>query len=386
MRKGIVMEQSKRYMIVMTKDGQFHRAHKMAGAEIGMEVQFSVVEPRKGMVLWSCVKRHNHMKVAIFAIIFLLALFPAYSWYGSNQAYAYMNIDINPSVELELNDHMQVLDITPQNAEAEEIVASLGDWKKRDASEVTFDLINKSHEKGYVNEANQVLIGISYLQSEYDHDYAEEMEEYLTEQEEHLSVATFLVPDDLRRQAEKGKETVNELLADRLSDDSTEEEAETQAVAIEDDDKEIIQSFYNDDESSEGSEESVVPVEIPVLPNVEKKNPHATSPTEPEGMNADKPLSDPAQPQDPPDEKVKGRDINPNVPEKERTEPSVEHRKDKDKSTERKQGKADRPEGNPEKPEKDDHDPAPETDKLKKQKKEEKSKDPAPNNRNDEHS
>ncbi|MFZ0475045.1 MAG: anti-sigma factor domain-containing protein, partial [Halobacillus sp.] len=47
MRKGIVMEQKKGYTIVMTHDGNFHRALRLHEAEVGMEVHFQAISNNK---------------------------------------------------------------------------------------------------------------------------------------------------------------------------------------------------------------------------------------------------------------------------------------------------------------------------------------------------
>ncbi|GEN53063.1 anti-sigma factor domain-containing protein [Halobacillus faecis] len=283
MKKGIVMEQQNEYMIVMTSDGKFHRAEKINHADIGMEVQFRTVDERKVLHQWTQVLRNRYTRAAVVAIIFLLMVFPVFSWYGSNQAYAYMNIDINPSVELELNDQMQVIDIIPQNDEADEIVTTLKDWKKKDASEVTFELIELSQERGYSNDANQVLIGISYLKEEVNQDYTEEIETFLMEKSANISIATFLVPKDLRRKAIEQKASVNEMVADRIKKEVTDQKGESELpVHVEDDDREIIQSFYKEDSSEEEQGEVLDSDMKPVAPPVVKPEKQDAKKREPE--------------------------------------------------------------------------------------------------------
>lgn len=266
------MEQQKEYMIVMTSDGRFHRAEKMEQAEVGMEVHFRIAAEQKVLYRWTQILQSNHTKVAVIAIVFLMTLFPIFSWYGSNQSYAYMNIDINPSVELELNDQMQVIEIVPQNKEAEQIVSSMKNWEKKDASEVTFDMIQQSQEMGYVNKDNQVLIGISYLKADFDQNYSEEIETFLLERSDAISIATFLVPDELRKKAHEQKGSVNEMVAERIKKQPVEVEKDSVPITVEDDDKEIIQSFYKE-ESSEEDQETPDTSIIPVTPTRPEGNP-----------------------------------------------------------------------------------------------------------------
>ncbi|WP_449768875.1 anti-sigma factor domain-containing protein [Halobacillus yeomjeoni] len=251
MRKGIVMEQKKRYMIIMTNDGQFHRAKRIEGAEMGMEVQFESISEPKMRVVWTKMVHNSPYKIAAVALAFLLAILPIWSWYGNNQTYAYVNIDINPSVELEINEKMQVLGIDPKNDEASEIVSMMTKWKKKDASEVAFELIRLSQEQGYVNSEKQVLIGISYKDTIQSDQVSQQMEAYLVDQSADWSVTTFLVPDQIRQKANEKNQSVNQFMADRIKEkNETEAESEPVPVTIKEKDKEIIQSFYKEEDPS----------------------------------------------------------------------------------------------------------------------------------------
>ncbi|WP_163529456.1 anti-sigma factor domain-containing protein [Halobacillus ihumii] len=247
MRKGIVMEQSRSYTIVMTNDGNFHKAKLLKRAEVGMEVYFQpAVVKHKGFAQVFTLPR---MKFVAVALALLIALFPAYLWYGSNKAYAFVNIDMNPSVELKLNKNMQVIDVIPLNEDAEVLLSKLEDWQNDPASEVTFDMITLSQELGYINNQNQVLIGVSYV-NKHDEDFSAKIESYLAKQSFNLSIASYNVPSQLRKQAKKEKVSVNELMADSLSEAKNGKSAK---VTIEADDKAIIQSFYNQSESSKSN-------------------------------------------------------------------------------------------------------------------------------------
>ncbi|MCA0969740.1 anti-sigma factor domain-containing protein [Halobacillus litoralis] len=236
------MEQSKHHTIVMTSDGQFHRAERLKNAEIGMEVQFTAIAEKR--YFFTKLVRDHRMKMAVAALVFLVAVMPVFSWYGSNQAYAYVNLDINPSVQMELNDNMEVISIQPQNEDAEKLLTFIEDWKKKDASEVTLQLIQISQEEGYVNENNEVLIGVSYIKSDRTDDYSNQLESYLTSEAMNLSVAAFDIPDQIRKQAEESGTSANQLFAEKLKETDAPEQRST-----EEHDKAIIQSFYEEDSS-----------------------------------------------------------------------------------------------------------------------------------------
>lgn len=248
MRKGIVMEQNRNYTIVMTSDGRFHRANRLEAAEVGMEVQFNVAEENRKLFGWTQILRDNRMKIAIATIVLFVTLLPVFSWYGSNQAYAYVNLDINPSFEMELNDKMQVIAMNPQNEEAENIVALLEDWKKKDASEVTLQTIQISQKLGYVNQAEQVLVGISYVRSDQvENDFSKEIETYLMGEYVGMSVAAFYVPSSIRNEAKDSGKSVNAVMAEYLTTSGSETKSIAKKMTVDDTDEEIIKSFYNKD-------------------------------------------------------------------------------------------------------------------------------------------
>ncbi|MFD2924434.1 anti-sigma factor domain-containing protein [Halobacillus naozhouensis] len=247
MRKGIVMEQSRAYTIVMTNDGTFHKAKLLKRAEVGMEVYFRpTVAKHRGFTQLFMLRK---VKFAAVTLALLIAFFPAYLWYGSNKAYAYVNIDMNPSVELKLNKRMEVIDVIPLNEDAEVLLSKLENWQHDPASEVTFDMITLSQKLGYINNQNQVLIGVSYV-NKHDEDFSAKIESYLAKQSFNLSIASYNVPSQMRKQAKKEKVSVNELMADSLSEAKNEASAK---VTVEADDKAIIQSYYNKSESSEST-------------------------------------------------------------------------------------------------------------------------------------
>ncbi|UOR13282.1 anti-sigma factor domain-containing protein [Halobacillus amylolyticus] len=243
MRKGIVMEQSRKYTIVMTNDGAFHKAKLLKRAEVGMEVHFQPLSERHTVIKPSLMWRRT--KIAAIVAALLIAFLPAYLWYGNSTAYAFVNIDMNPSVELKLNEDMQVINIVPINKDAEEILSKLENWYKDPASEVTFDMITLSQKLGFINNQNQVLIGVSYV-NEHDEDFSAKIESFLANQSSNLSVASYNVPSQIREQAKKEKVSANELMADSIRD-----ETNSMKVTIEDEDKAIIQSFYNETDSTE---------------------------------------------------------------------------------------------------------------------------------------
>ncbi|MCP3026816.1 anti-sigma factor domain-containing protein [Halobacillus sp. A5] len=258
MRKGIVMEQNKKFTIVMVDDGTFHKAKRLKRANVGMEVHFQSFKDSSMKDLFLV----HRMKLAAVAMAILLTLFPAYFWHEDNKAYAFVNVDINPSVEMEVNGKMKVLKLNPLNDEAEEMITRMTDWKKQPASEVALQMISLSQQQGYMNRDQEVLIGVSYLKDK-DSDFSSEIENYLHDEMEGLMLASYNVPNKVRKQAEDEETSVNELMAESIGEDAEESE-EQEGESIEDDDLAIIQSFYEENKSSDNDKEPGSSNEEPV--------------------------------------------------------------------------------------------------------------------------
>ncbi len=160
MKKGIVMEINDGYLTLLTPDGEFLRARKQNQRyAIGEEIVFSPSHvPEKKQAI-SFRKRMMSLKSLAVAAIALIIFFGSFlSVYQTNKAYAYVSIDVNPSIELVLNKKMQVLKVTAFNQDGKKIVAHIGDWKKKKIAELTQLLLNEMKKQGYFKDHHLVVI------------------------------------------------------------------------------------------------------------------------------------------------------------------------------------------------------------------------------------
>ncbi|WP_181349312.1 hypothetical protein [Thalassobacillus sp. CUG 92003] len=249
MRKGIIMEHNRLYSILMTEDGAFHKAKPVKHCDIGEETRFEPLPDLNRMMIKPTMwVKNRSVRAAGLAVILLIAFIPLYSWYHKDQAYAYVNIDINPSIGIELNQNKEVMNVIAVNKEAETIVDQLGAWQGRSVEAIAFDLINLSKDEGFITGEKRILIGISYLRDRHDNlsDISQDMEQYLTTHSLGMTVASFEVPQDLHEQAKSENKSMNEIMANTLEDQSGTADVQSSSVEVEDDDKAIIQSFYQE--------------------------------------------------------------------------------------------------------------------------------------------
>lgn len=148
------------FLILLTPEGEFLRAKKQDVAySIGEEIYFFPIADslkRKWLLsIKNSFKLKTIWKPVTALIIFVSAVIPIYQ---SNQAYAYMSIEADSSIELGLNKKMQVVEINGFNKDTEKIIAGLEDWKKLDVTELTQILIAELKEEGIIAAEEPVII------------------------------------------------------------------------------------------------------------------------------------------------------------------------------------------------------------------------------------
>ncbi|MFS3913056.1 anti-sigma factor domain-containing protein [Bacillus australimaris] len=165
MRRGIIVEKNKKYVTLLTPDGQFLRTkYEEQNYEIGQEVTFPnesrLERKRAGFFDLLRLRPLNAGILSIAAIIVVIfTMMPSFS---SQKAYAYMTIDINPSFELKLDQNYQVIGVTPLNQDAKQVLSSLKNLDKNDVTKVVQEIIDDCDKKGYVNDSRSIYISTVY--------------------------------------------------------------------------------------------------------------------------------------------------------------------------------------------------------------------------------
>jgi hypothetical protein len=164
MRKGVILEINDLYLTLLTPEGEFLRARKhQQDYQVGEEIHFfpeteAVKRKRFGVSFLNSFKA----KAMILTAVLMLVMTSFLPVYENGQVYAYMSIDVNPSIEMAINDDLRVLQMKGYNPEGEQIIAELEGWKKKDAALVAEMVIDKIEDKGYFKNKNDVVIATIY--------------------------------------------------------------------------------------------------------------------------------------------------------------------------------------------------------------------------------
>ncbi len=155
------MDVNDEYITMLTPDGEFVKAKATkASYDIGEEVPFFPLNERvrsnTSNKPFFQVKKWRYALASSVVAILLLSLFIPFS--QSDEVYAYMSIDINPSFEVGLDEELRVISLEALNEEAKKLLESIPNWKNNTLDSIADKIILKSRDNGYLEEGKQVLI------------------------------------------------------------------------------------------------------------------------------------------------------------------------------------------------------------------------------------
>ncbi|WP_047979852.1 anti-sigma-I factor RsgI family protein [Ornithinibacillus contaminans] len=240
MKKGIVMEQHRKYTIVMTRDGSFEKANPIQDVEIGVEVDFTPIVKKQ----FSHVLKENMLtfRMAAIACVLVLLAIPLYMVATEDKTYAYVDIDINPSIELEIEEDLKVSEIIPLNDDAAALLAKIDGLQGENLEKVIDIIVKASEENGYVNDGKNVLVGVHYVNGEPNKNISvlDIIDNHFLQSGTDWKVLTLEISSEIREAAEKNKLSMNKVLAESIA---VQEDA---VDKVSSDEKEILESFYSD--------------------------------------------------------------------------------------------------------------------------------------------
>ncbi|MFT0802302.1 anti-sigma factor domain-containing protein [Bacillus swezeyi] len=270
MRRGIIVEKNKKFVTLLTPDGQFLKAKNTEeDYEIGQEIAFPA-ETRMA-------RRHagffdllslRPLKAGVISIAaIMLFAFMIIPDVFNNKAYAYMTIDINPSFELTLNKNCEVVDLVPLNQDGKDLLDSIENWENSDIKEVIGEIVEDSDKQGYVKHSKEVLIATVY-ENNGDDTYKATVKSEIDDVKKRYEKRDYKlksVESDMDTRAKAQKEGIstgryirtheNEL-EDQTPDDEQEDNKDDQNEDTEDDQKEKAIKEEDQPQENTDNEES----------------------------------------------------------------------------------------------------------------------------------
>ncbi len=140
--KGIVAEKKGKYAVILTQDGQFKKVRALPDMSVGMETEWGQLPGESG-------SRRFAARVASMAAVGLLVLGVGYGAYSYTVPYSYVDIDINPSIELTVNIYDRIIGAEALNDDGRKLLLDKDLRHKKLDNGVT-EILNSALEYGYL--------------------------------------------------------------------------------------------------------------------------------------------------------------------------------------------------------------------------------------------
>lgn len=155
------MEINERFLTLLTPEGEFLRARKFnSHYQIGQEIDFLpiAIEEEKKPFFLNYFQNLRGKAIFAAALLMMLVIASFLPFYGKNEVYAYMSIDVNPSIELGVNEEFQVVEIFPYNKDGQKIIANIHNWKKKKVHVLANEILQEIKEQGYMKNSQEIVI------------------------------------------------------------------------------------------------------------------------------------------------------------------------------------------------------------------------------------
>ncbi|PKR86851.1 anti-sigma factor domain-containing protein [Heyndrickxia camelliae] len=155
MRKGVILEIKKRYLVMLTAEGEFVKGAKPHdNLQIGEEIVFNPYVKKLHFPLVPVPAKIGGL--ALVSALIICAL--VFNVSNQNKAYAYVSIDANPSVELVLNKNLQVIRAKALNQDGQKVLSKVNVADNQDFEYIAKQVLSKSKSLGYLDKNANVII------------------------------------------------------------------------------------------------------------------------------------------------------------------------------------------------------------------------------------
>ncbi|MEI5934982.1 anti-sigma factor domain-containing protein [Bacillus albus] len=200
MNKGIVMDIKKHSVVVLTPNGEFITCKRKGNScVIGEEISFEEQEQRASRFSIPYFLKPASLLIACF----LCALLFFYNQ-PEEKVFAYVSVDINPSLEVSVTKDLRVIDLQACNDDGRRILKELKQWENKQLQEVIRTIIKQSQEDKYLTNDKQVMLTAVAKDKSLEPKLEKAMKELKKEYElKHITVeyqsSTMQVREDARK-------------------------------------------------------------------------------------------------------------------------------------------------------------------------------------------
>ena len=158
-KKGIILELRTKEAVVVNDLCEYEKIKRTEGMFVGQMVEYGTPSQAKAFRHVAAISR----VAAVLALIvvgyltFILNMNP--------KVYAYVDLDINPSMEFSIDKNNTVIDLKALNSDAEELISTF-EVKKKNINDAISNILKSLDAKGYISSDNENLILLAASYSE----------------------------------------------------------------------------------------------------------------------------------------------------------------------------------------------------------------------------
>ncbi|WP_363382406.1 MULTISPECIES: anti-sigma-I factor RsgI family protein [Bacillus] len=154
MNKGIVMDIKKHNVVVLTPNGEFITfKRKVHSYMIGEEISFNEQEQRAPRF-----SIPTYLKPASLLVTCFLCVLLFFYNQPEEKVFAYVSVDINPSVEVSVTKDLRVINLRACNDDGRRILKEMKGWENKHLQDVIRTIIKQSQEDKYLTNDKQVML------------------------------------------------------------------------------------------------------------------------------------------------------------------------------------------------------------------------------------
>ncbi|WP_025025707.1 anti-sigma factor domain-containing protein [Caldalkalibacillus mannanilyticus] len=182
MNKGIVLEIKGEEVVVLTKQGEFRSIKKESEHwQIGDEITLTEQPLKKTFKKssWSI----SPLALAASVLLLVATVLALMNLNQPEHEIAFVYVDINPSVEMSVNEDMEVIRLRGTNKEGEEMIRLLDHQSYHSVEEAAVQIILLAQNQGYLTLNHDVLISTAFIDQEKEKQYKETFDMLLNDLE-----------------------------------------------------------------------------------------------------------------------------------------------------------------------------------------------------------
>lgn len=188
MGKGVIMELRNRKAVVLTPDGEFKNIrlakdhHHAVGQEIRLD---AVIAGKRDFSPFKNIRTIPAFSYGAAFIVFCLILTNFFFFQSPNHAVAaYVSFDINPSIEVSVDEDLNVIKVLAMNEDAKVLVPNIEDYYGKNIDEFANDFFEKVKASGYLKEYDEILVVTTVKDDSTESDLQEDIEQSINEAKE----------------------------------------------------------------------------------------------------------------------------------------------------------------------------------------------------------